>query len=537
MHLKNLIRLSFVVLLVGTMACRRSLDPPSWDVDVLAPIAYTTLTIGDLIPDSLQQQNADSSLTLVYDDNLYRVSLSEIVEIPDTSIVESFTLPFGSTTIAPGAQIYSGQQVTEFDAQGAELTELLVRNGTIEFTLTSTISQPHVLRYEILRSGFGGPNGIPFTATIQMPAGSQANPATVTDTRNMNGYYIDLRGPNGNEFNQMETLFEISNGATSDSVLIQAGDNATVSSTFKDVTPQCVRGYFGSELVDVTPDGSNSIELFNRIVDGTIDIDDIDLTLELVNGVGADARVEIDGLTAINNSSGNTVDLNHSIIGSTVNLTRAQENAGVITPSTYSVNLNPGNSNVDLFLENLPDEVDFDLDFTLNPLGNVSNGHDFLYHNSELAINLNAEFPLCLLANNLTLSDTVDIDLVEDSITGRVNSGTLYIIAENGFPLSVDLQLYLLDGAGNQVDSFIVAGSLPAGVTDANRIVTARTPSRVQLTLSEAQMNEIYQGNRRLELRAVFNTPEVNPPHYKLYSHYDLKLTVTVDANYTVELE
>ena len=63
-----------------------------------------------------------------------------------------------------------------------------------------------------------------------------------------------------------------------------------------------------------------------------------------------------------------------------------------------------GNSNIDAFIENLPDGITYDLDVTANPLGDVSNGNDFLYDDSRLTADLDVDIPLNIIATDLTLT-------------------------------------------------------------------------------------------------------------------------------------
>ena len=523
------------VILISTLGCRKTLEKPYWDVDVVAPVVTASMTINDLVPDSLLSVNPDSSLTLVFDNSVYRFSVADLVDIPDTSLVESLTIPFGSNTYNANDTIYTFVDEAEFNIRSAEITDLKIHSGVLEFTLSSTISQPHQLIYTIDNSGYHGIGGAPFSIIVDMPAGSQGSPAVKTESHNLDQYYFDLRGLSGT-YNQLVTTTTIRNGPNSNPVLIQAGDAASVSSTFRDMIPQYIRGYFGSEVASIDP-GTTDLSFFDRIIAGAVDIDDVDVIFEIENSIGVDARATINSLTSVNSRTGNTVPLNHTIIGETIILDRALDNDGQITSTLYSDQFDPGNSNIDLFLENLPDQIGYDLGLTINPLGNVSNGNDFMYYESELDVRMNATMPLCVLANDLTLTDTVSFDLYDDSIPGRINSATLNIFAENGFPLSTGLQLYLLDDAGVKVDSFITSGVIPAGSVDASQVVVAPSISQLVVEVPADRVDQIYGGGTRLEIRAKFNTPTQSAPHYKLYDHYRLDLKVTTDFNYTIQPE
>jgi len=80
--------LIFSLLLVS---CKKK-DLESWNTQLLTPVVNSTLTINNLIADSLITQNPDSSISLVYRYVFQNISLDTILVIPDTTLVKSFTL-------------------------------------------------------------------------------------------------------------------------------------------------------------------------------------------------------------------------------------------------------------------------------------------------------------------------------------------------------------------------------------------------------------------------------------------------------------
>jgi hypothetical protein len=90
--------LSFIVVLACLSGCKKD-STTNWDAGVLAPLAKTSLSINNLIKDSILQTNTDNSLTLSYQNNVYELNLADqYIHIPDTSIgqkitVDSLSLP------------------------------------------------------------------------------------------------------------------------------------------------------------------------------------------------------------------------------------------------------------------------------------------------------------------------------------------------------------------------------------------------------------------------------------------------------------
>lgn len=84
----------FAAVAVMCFSCKKVKEThPGWDANVLAPLLQSSLTIHDLLADSLLQSNADNSLSLIFNNPLFHFSLAdETIDIPDTTIKASFSL-------------------------------------------------------------------------------------------------------------------------------------------------------------------------------------------------------------------------------------------------------------------------------------------------------------------------------------------------------------------------------------------------------------------------------------------------------------
>ena len=76
--MKESIFLLPLVLLIG--ACSPDLSDKSWEVDVLTPIAHTSLEISDITGDSLIDVSSDSLLLLVRSQKVYEFTLDDLVD-------------------------------------------------------------------------------------------------------------------------------------------------------------------------------------------------------------------------------------------------------------------------------------------------------------------------------------------------------------------------------------------------------------------------------------------------------------------------
>lgn len=527
-----IIFIAFITVSLGS--CRKSIEKPSWDVEMVAPVVRTTLTLGDILPDSLTTVNPDSSIILSFDNTVYRFSLDTLVDVPDTTINFSYTTPSVQTDIAPGGQIYTLTDDFDYEIDDVELHELKIRSGQIDVVMTSSVPEAITVTYTLTSSGFQNTNGPPLVVVSTVPAAPPGGTSTLVETHDISGYHLDLTGPTQTEFNKLTTNLVIQNAVTSDTLHVTGGMTVSVDNSFVDVIPEYARGYFGSRDIDIDP-ATEEFDAFNRVIGGSLDIDDIDVELEIRNGVGVDATATIHQLSAINSNSGAAVNLNHSSIGNIISIDRAEDFNGWIDVKTWNAQMNPANSNIDQFFETLPNQMGYDLDILINPLGNVSGSNDFIYYESELVTDLKVNIPLCLIASDLALTDTIDVEIRDTSYAGRVNRGTFTVYSENGFPFDANIQLYILDDNGNALDSLFTDNLILAASVDGNNDVTASATSTQYIDIPASKADLLYESNR-MAMVVKFNTVDAANGFTKLYSHYKLDLKLVADFEYTVDL-
>ncbi len=88
---KHLSFLSLIVLITLLASCKR--DGTGWDTGLVAPLATTNVTIANLVKDSILKTNADSSLTISYQNAVYELNLADqYIHIPDTSIGQKYSV-------------------------------------------------------------------------------------------------------------------------------------------------------------------------------------------------------------------------------------------------------------------------------------------------------------------------------------------------------------------------------------------------------------------------------------------------------------
>jgi len=518
-----------LVPIIFLLSCKKREDTIRWNIDGIAPVVYGELSIYNILPDSVLVSNADSTVSINFDVNLYTLDLDSLVAIPDTSLVDTFALPFSIPITAPPGQVFVNQpEENNINTGSAELTYVAIKSGTINYELKSTIKGKIIYEYQIPVALDA--NGNSFSQLVYVDAASPGNTASASGSFDLSGYSIDLSGTSGNSFNVIQTNVNIkvdpTNGAD---VSASNQDTVYITNQLTNIRIDYAKGYFGNESFNVGPEKTN-ITAFKNLVSGNIDIDQIEVDLELVNGIGADASLTFNSFSASNTS--NEIALSHSIIGNNININRANKIGSTIFPYLYTTTLNNSNSNIDYMLELLPDSIGYGLDLELNPLGNVSAHNDFISSDAPMELNMDINLPLSIIASNLTLVDTLSFDI---SDTTGLHSVMLSINLENGFPLEAQLDLALLDQNDMVVGHIYSPTLIPSATIDVNGIVSETSHSTHHLTLSQKDFNTFVQHNK-VVLSVIFNTP-TSSSHIDIYDYYKLKFNMVADFEYGIEIE
>ena len=275
--------------------------------------------------------------------------------------------------------------------------------------------------------------------------------------------------------------------------------------------------------------------MFNRIVSGTLKFESVNFNLKIENPIGLDARIYFNNLSSINSRTGTPpINLQNSIIGSETNINRASESGGMVYSTTANFPLNSSNSNIKDLIENLPDKFAYSMKLITNPLGNISGSNDFIYSDKLLKASLNMEIPLSVVANNLTLVDTLALNTAGS--TQNINSGTISLFADNGFPFDAGIQIYLLNSSNGIADSLLGSSNtiVEAPVNSSLRVIGKKL-TKIMIPLSKAKMTQLYN-TKKLMLKVKFNTSS-QPSYIKIYSDYTINIRLVGDVNYTIHLQ
>lgn len=526
-----LVALLGVLFLSTIPGCRRSDGPAEWDVDVALPLLTTRFTIADILPDSLQSIGPDGAVTLVYRSELFAVDLDTLLALPDTNFVYPFAFPLVGNdqfNLPPGFPVISENNLVRFNLPEVELTRLDLRAGSLRIDLRNKIASRVLGSFSIPSAFFPGGNN---TLSLSVGPGTPAAPNSAGLVRDLSGTRFDLRGPSFNDVNSVETDVEAQLDPDGSGATVTNRDSVIVEASYTGLVTAYAKGYFGNRSFTL-PQAGSRLGLFDAFISGGLDLDRVALRLNVENGVGMDLQIRINDLQAVNSRTGVTVDMTHAILQGPVNIDRATDGGSGPIPSFYLNELDNSDSNVDAFVENMPDEVRYDVEVRVNPLGDVSNGNDFLYYESRLGADLELEVPLSVIATDLVLENITKPDLPGDAENQAIESGTLHLFANNGFPFSARVLLDIVDLDRNVLVNVPVEGMLAPGIMGPAGVVQASVESSLHARLTP-DMVELLYGPGRLRTRIVFNTTD-QVEHVRILDRYALDLQFTVDGTYIV---
>tara|TARA_B110000003_G_scaffold188677_1_gene187540 strand:- start:2857 stop:4887 length:2031 start_codon:yes stop_codon:yes gene_type:complete len=420
--------------------------------------------------------------------------------------------------IFPSQEIFNEDTVVAFDIGDVRLTRVLVDEGGVEVIGVSTVQD--TLKIEYIIPG-ATKDGQEFKLNFNLPPAPVGESMTVVEFFDFSGYEIDLTGQFGDTIN---TLYTVSRGWIDSSGIvteISLQDSIFNTITVKEIIPAKAWGYLGSDTIS----GEESIDFdFFDDLNGSFDLEQLDVSLVTKNFLGSKGEVTIKKLEAVSNSQ--SISLNSDQINSPFEIEAATSNSdNTITSSELEITFNQDNSNIDELVELKPNAFNFEYEIITNNDLNQELG--FAYKGQGVKSELQMKIPVFISLDNIAFSDTVDVDF---TIPSDIVQGSFTVLAENGYPLNAQIELLMLDDANNLIETLISGQEILAGEIDQNGIVSAVKLSQLNVPFSNASN---LNNTKKVGFRVSFSTSPQNQT-VKFYSDYAIKLKLVGNFNYTL---
>ena len=441
--------------------------------------------------------------------------------------------PEFATAIFPAQTLVNDTQEVTYNFGGPQITEMMARSGFVKMKIFSTIEEEIIIDYSFPFSGENGDFSKPFTRQYRVPAASPGQTQKIEATFPLDGFALQYKGKDPLSPPFTNTVYskltartvysgKVRNLSLNDSVYIEFG--------LIDIVPEFALGDFGSKTYEVNE--PFDVKALKNVF-GSIDIQDVDLTLTFDNGFGIEALATVHSIEAQNERSGKSVSLTHpNLINQDVLIRKAVNPP--FTPRKRIFFFDQTNSNIENFLEVLPDKVVPNITVVTRPNGS-NDFTDFVFFDSYLKTHLKLEMPVTFAMDNLQFVRKKDFNFTSISHHEKIKSGTFKLRVDNDFPLAAELVMEFLDSSDHvlleifQTDNKVEAASIPSGSDKTDGPVT----SYLITTLNSQQM-DMLRAAKRIRIKAKFDTP--GNDRTKIFSTYQIKTKLIGDFVYEQSL-
>ena len=516
-----------ILFLLVVFACKRE-ESTRWNIDITAPIAHGKLQIDDLVPAENINTDSEGLVHFVIEEELTDFNVDSLMEIPDTTFYDYMSNTFATITIQPGGLILPQESGdAEMDIPNVQLRELISSGGQLKYRLRNMVNGNLLATYALPKATL---NGESIFIEESMPPGLPNDPSIVDGTYDLTGYHFDLSGVDEDSYNQMFNAVGLYVHPDADGPVAIPVQDTLITTDIKFIDPSIyyARGYFGQHDIDV--EEVTKLDMLSNIVSGNLYIDGVDLDIVVSNYAGIDAQIELNHLIGRNTTTSSEILLDHPDLYSTINLTRAIDNNGLVTPSVYSISMDEINSNIDTWLENLPDSLVTSASIQVNPLGDVSSGNDFIYTDQALEAKLSLDLPLCVELDELLLRDTLNLS----ADTEIQVSGYVQVSIENAFPFQGVLSLKLLSPEGDEDMVLLDNAQLEQGMPQPD-FMNIQPGTSTWLIEVDQQLLDALKTNDQMEVEIMLDTYGEQEVKFTSANYMDVRVHYIGQAEIEVE--
>lgn len=418
-----------------------------------------------------------------------------------------------ATAYFPNQLLHEEKVEESFELGRARLTEIGIKTGSVIINAVSTLPDTGTIIYTIPSLT---KNEEIFETVVKIPPNINGEPTQFTYS--FDGYVMDLTGKEGRDGGDtVNTIY-----ATLEAYLDSTGELETINKVdsfylFNEYffIPEYAKGYVGKDTLTIGPEIIET-DMFDFIQSGSIDLKNAEISIAIDNYIGADASFQINNLSALNDE----VEVNALIDN---NFMHFIERATLLEQN----NINPTNTKINIeaneMLSIFPNKINTNATFYLNPNGQ-SAIKDFIFPEYPMEVNLALEIPLSLIANELTFTDTNELQIER---TTDIDIEKIYITIENSLPFSANLSLILLDESNNIIDTLIYNSTVLQAQLDANNIVTNSETTSIEMEYID------FESVNKIVSISSFNTAQ-NNEFISIYSSYELDITISAKLNKTI---
>ncbi len=467
----------------------QSIDDIDYSADFAIPLINSQININEILNEaeslSQLQVEEDGQLTFFYENASFEQGLEDIVE---------------QTTDFPFAVSDTNVWVP-FDAfAGISPREISLKSGSIVFEIQSQFNEDVQL---IIRLPGMLKNGVPFSVSTNLTYKGSSPFIVSTADLPVADYKIIL--PDG----KLNIIYE---------ARLNSGERVVlnrVAGQVKNWQIKKAEGYWGYDTFKVGV-GSTQVDLYDNWKGGELYFENPTLSLKIQNSFGIPLRVLLKSLYVLT-LDGQRLSLESELLASGFDLPYpAIHESGSSKSATFT--FDKANSNIDALFNARFTEVHYELEAIINPADENELG--FVTDLSKLATGIQIELPIYGTAKDFEMHSIADI-AVDD--LESIREAELKLITDNGLPIDVVFQLYLLNDQEEVIDSIFSTKShlLKSAIVDSNGNVAQSSRHTQFIPLSPLHLGFLKQfGKMRLE--AGISTFHNGHTSVRIMDYYEL---------------
>ncbi len=437
---------------------------------------------------------------------------------------ENLIIESGSAIIEP--QIFSSTNSNidlSVDA-GYQLSQIDLKSTIINYSISSTIQLDFMLRISF-------PNTLSKTSgeavIAEIPISYNGGGAPLIGTIDLSNTSTILTPAN---VVPIEYELEILNSPGSP-VIFNSTDKMDIEIQLGDIKYSLIKGFFGKnsivfdpELIDFGADFFNDIEGDFTLTDPIMNItysNSIGLPIAValqINGKDKDGNAQ--ALNYLNAQGNDTIYFAYpDVVGETVN---------------DQFQISKETSDIVELLALPPVSIEYGGAVVSNTFGDGS--PNFVTDTSQIVFGIEMDLPLNLSINNLKFEQTTDVDLSSElkDFNDLIESANIFLNIQNGFPLTMDIQLYFMDTITNQALDNIVLESILAAAVDASGKVSTPTSSNLDIAIDQTTFDNMLMSNA-IKISATVSTTNHGQQSVKLYSNYELRVALGLQLHLKID--
>lgn len=433
--------------------------------------------------------------------------MSQFILTPDTGIKIFFLID--NIIVSSVTMSFDNQSLTNYETMidleldnGEQIHNLELKTGKILYDISSSLNSNITFNLSLPSASLGEDS---FQSQQTIFAGSEPSSGEI----DISGLVIDLTTDFNQPYNKIPLIFSVFLNSGSDLITLTNEDFADINFSFSDLTIEFADGNFGDYEIDLGGDIVDiDLQIFDDFDSGLI-LDDPQFIIRVFNSVGVGASINA-GLNAFSPNLENAIFNFNEVIDS-------PNSFGDTIEQIWNYNKN--NSSIDEIIALPPQQIEYFGSANLN--GNNSKSVNFIGSDSKMTLGVEVDFPMSLNIANISLKDTIVIDELEN--VEKIESLSLIMNIDNGFPLDTKLDLFLRDSISNlNLDTLEIA-NFSSGIIDQDGYLIDSFFSENQLDLNQEEIINFSKSNE-LVLDVTLNTDQNQS--IRLYSDYEFLVNI-----------